>query len=296
MAHSEIAITVRQASMMRNHLTSLFLSSIYGFVLPTDTFRGDLEGWSAAWFRGVWISGIVVAFGCVLELWEVAIDLRNWRRARNNLDPLPDNPGSWMYPLAALGLFLVVGGIFSETIFEVLDANVETQLRQYDSDKITAAESAADVAITKAAEVGRDTEGLKTDAAKAKRDMVAAQLELARLTGPVHVVTVINGVARPDLSEGLIQEILLTRDVRIMAPILPDIGKDGTAPWTLFLDQDSVGSHQYTFEFMRDVKAYPGLVPNSRASFEFITDAHGRSTIRGIPLVDMPNTNTSEKK
>jgi hypothetical protein len=48
-----------------------------------------------------------------------------------------------MYPMAALGLFLVVGGIVSETIFEVLDANVESQYRAHESDKITAAESEA---------------------------------------------------------------------------------------------------------------------------------------------------------
>lgn len=142
----------------------------------------------------------------------------------------------------------------------------------------------------------KDTEQLRKDEQALKTKADEAELELARLTGPVHIVHVIKGVATPDLSKGLIQQLLLTKDVRINPPILPPLGKEGTATWTLFLDQDSVGSHQYTFEFMRDVKAYPGLVPNSRASFDFVTDTHGRTTMRGIPIIDMPKTTTPSKK
>jgi hypothetical protein len=162
-----------------------------------------------------------------------------------------------------------------------------------------AGEAARDAAQARkeTAQVQKDTQGLKTEAEIAKRDMVAAQLELARLTGPINILQVnSDGAATPDLSKGLVQQLLLTADVHIEPPILPPLGKEGTATWTLFLDQDSVGSHQYTFEFMRDVKAYPGLVPNSRASFDFITDTHGRTTMRGIPLVDMPNTKMPSKK
>jgi len=102
-----------------------------------------------------------VAFGCVLDAWEVAIDLINWRRARRNpkLEPLFENPGSWRYPLAALGLFLVVRGIVSETVFEVLNSNVESQLRSYESDKITAAESKAADAIRDAGSAKQSAEG-----------------------------------------------------------------------------------------------------------------------------------------
>lgn len=127
--------------MMRNHLTSLFLSLISGS--SSDPIRLSLEAASAKWFRGVWISGLVVALGCMFEIWEVTFDLRNWWRHRKNQGLAPENPGSWMYPMAALGLFLVVGGITAETVFEVLDANIESQIRSHESERVSRAESEA---------------------------------------------------------------------------------------------------------------------------------------------------------
>lgn len=155
-----------------------------------------------------------------------------------------------------------------------------------------AAQRDAATAREQTAQLQKDTQGLKTEADDARRDMVQAQLELARLNGPLYHVPVIRGVATPDLSKGFTQQILLTGDIRINPPILPPMPRGGTASWTLFLDQDAVGSHQYTFEFERDIKAYPGLVPNSRASFEFVTDEHGRTTMRGLPIVDLPKAKT----
>jgi hypothetical protein len=162
--------------MMRNHLTSLLLSFIYGSPAAPDPVRLGLESISARWFRGVWISGIVVAVGCMFEIWEVTFDFKNWRRHRKNLLPLPDNPGSWMYPMAALGLFLVVGGIVSETVFEVLVSNSDAAIRSHESDVISNAEVKADVADQKAAAatdrasaVDNQTQGLKTNAEVAKK-------------------------------------------------------------------------------------------------------------------------------
>lgn len=88
-----------------------------------------------------------------------------------------------------------------------------------------AAELDASNARKEAAQLQKDTQGLKTEADNAKRDMVKAQLDLAKLTGPLHHVPVVNGAATPDLSKGLIQQILLTANVRISPPILPPVAQ-----------------------------------------------------------------------
>jgi len=283
---------------MRNHLTSLLLSFIYGSSAAPDPIRLGLEAISARWFRGVWISGIVVAIGCMFEIWEVAFDLKNWRRHRKKLPLLPENPGSWMYPMAALGLFLVVGGIVSETIFEVLSSSSDAAIRSHESDKITTAESDAADATTKATELGNETQGLKTDAANAKRDMVKAQLELARLTGPIHVVRVINDVARPDPMKGIKQRVLLRSNTVIVFPKLP---KGKSLDWTLLLTQDEVGNRQ----FGTVPKVMPGgdakspfgyslfLDPLSTCTLDLTSDEHG-TIDRTFGGASCPNTPTSK--
>jgi hypothetical protein len=157
---------------MRAHLTSLFLSLVYASP-AIDPIRVRLEAESAEWFRGVWISGIVVAIGCGLETWEVALDLGNWWRHRKKRDLLGDAPGSWRYPMAALGLFLVVGGIVGETVFEVLDANIESQIREHGSDITSDAE-------TKAAEANKAAGEATDRATKAASGNIQLGLELAR--------------------------------------------------------------------------------------------------------------------
>ena len=149
MAQPHITTIPHQDRTMRNHLTSLFLSLI---IASSDSLRATLEADSAKWFRGVWISGIVVAIGCGLEVWEVVFDLKNWWRYREKRELLRDNPGSWRYPMAALGIFLVVGGVVGETVFEVLDSNVESQMRKHASDITTDAESKVAGAIERASE------------------------------------------------------------------------------------------------------------------------------------------------
>jgi hypothetical protein len=176
---------------MRNHLTSLFLSLTYGSSSATDPIRLSLEATSAKWFRGVWISGIVVAIGCGLEIWEVAFDLKNWWRHRRKRDLILDNPGSWRYPMAALGITLVVGGIVGETVFEVLDANIESQLRSHASDlisdaeqKTTIADNRAGDAETRAGKLDKEAAQLTKDAESERLERVKLQLELAKLKAP----------------------------------------------------------------------------------------------------------------
>jgi hypothetical protein len=289
---------------------STFLSSYASLQIALSPYvdaldsriRDDLQRSSHCFFVLVIVCALTVAVGCLLEgpeliheLWPKWFSFYGWSSTARFERTIKE--------VAFWGWLMIGVGVSGEGIFEAFQNSYEGHLQTLndillEESRVTASSANLEAAYARqdTAQLEKTTEGLKTEAADAKRDMVNAQLELARLTGPVHIIPVINGVATPDLSKGLIQQILLTRDVRIMSPKLPDIGKEGTAPWTLFLDQDSVGSHQYTFQFMRDARANPGLVPNSRVSFEFITDTHGRSTIRGIPLVDIPNTVTPNKK
>jgi hypothetical protein len=191
MAQPQIVKNPRHDRMMGSHLTSLFLSFIYESSTP-DPIRLTLEAESAKWFKGVWISGIVVAVGCMAEIWEVIFDLRNWRRFRKEREPLKENPGSWMYPLAALGLFLVIGGIVGETAFEVLDANVESQLRAHASDVTSDAESKAAeasakalMAETHAKALDQSTQQLETDEATANREAESEKLKRTQIEARV---------------------------------------------------------------------------------------------------------------
>ncbi len=75
--------------------------------------------------------------------------------------------------------------------------------------------------------------------------MVAAQLELARLNGPPYIVPVSkDGVAKPDLSKGNKQFVLLHRDTKIVFPLMP---KGKSLAWTLLISQDEAGGHQFSF-------------------------------------------------
>ncbi len=150
----------------------------------------------------------------------------------------------------------------------------------------------ADNARKETAQLQKDTQGLRTDADEAKRDMVKAQLELAKLKGPPYRVRVIDGAATPDLSKSLTQLLVLRTDgVRVKAPILPPLPKGGILKWTLLLDEDGVGLHPYTLELKGDTTPMPGLVPNSRTPMDFETDSTGRTVLRSVPIVNMPNAN-----
>jgi hypothetical protein len=137
---------------MRNHLSSLFLSLITSATPSPDPERLRLEAISAKWFRGVWISGFVVALGCALETWETFFAWINWRRHRKGEHPLFDDPTSLRIPMAAFGLFLVVGGIVSETIFEVRVSNSDAAIRIHEADRLSAAEIVAGEANERAGE------------------------------------------------------------------------------------------------------------------------------------------------
>jgi hypothetical protein len=102
---------------MRNNLVPFVLS----FISASNSDAPDpvqllLEAESAKWFGCSLVSGGVVAFGCLLEIWETTVSVRNWFRAKRDLS-IKENPKSWGIPIAAFGLLLVVGGIVAEVTY-----------------------------------------------------------------------------------------------------------------------------------------------------------------------------------
>jgi len=232
-------------------LSLLWAISPNGSPVPIDTDRLALVASSAFWFRGVLISGFVVAIGCAMELPETIAVFRRWKSARFKDEIIDENPKNWRIPVAAFGLILVILGVGAETIFESLTSNAETSIREHDSALLGNAEKDAGTAMLDAAnarnetaQLRKDEQALKTEADKAKGEMVAAQVELARMTGPPYLVPVIHGVATPNISNGNKQVVLLTQDTRIALPKFP---KNKTFSWTLSLIQDGVGGHHFTF-------------------------------------------------
>jgi hypothetical protein len=225
-----------------------------------------------------------VALGCALEAPETFVIFKRWWLLRFRNDEREEDKRSWIIPLAAVGLIVIVAGICVETYAEGKVSDIDAQLRGHESDKITAAESDVADATKKAAELDKETQGLKTDAANAKRDMVKAQLELARLTGPIHSVPVINGIATPDPMKGLRLRILLHNDVLIKFPTLP---KGKSLNWTLFIVQDEKGNRQ----FGTIPKVMPGedakspfgyflyFPPHSFCTMELVTDEYGTTDL-----------------
>jgi hypothetical protein len=133
-------------------------------------------------------------------------------------------------------------------------------------------------------------------AAKAESEIAASQTELARLTGPPYLVPIINGEATPDLSFGIVQQIVMTRDVRINTPRLPAMPKGGAITWSLLIDQDSVGGHDPTILFAPSLPNKLFWSPSTRSTFEYITDDKGHTTERSLPMLSRPvQTDTTKK-
>jgi hypothetical protein len=116
----------------------------------TDPVRLKLAAESAKWFRDLLISGGIVAFGCLLEIWETAVSLRKWFRARRGFEE-KENPRSWGIPIAAIGLLLVVGGVVGEVVYEGLSSNADAKLQSHESNVLSVAEITASQAQERAA-------------------------------------------------------------------------------------------------------------------------------------------------
>jgi hypothetical protein len=160
---------------------------------------------------------------------------------------------------------------FNSTIAD-LNAQAAASNKQASEAQLDAANARKETA-----QLQRDTQGLKTDADTARRDMVQAQLELARLTSPIQSVPVLDGIAMPDPMKGLRLRILLHSDVRIK---LPTLSKGKSVTWTLFIVQDEKGNRQFS-TFPHDVMFGNFLVhpPHSFCTMELVTDEYGTSDL-----------------
>jgi hypothetical protein len=113
----------------------------------------------------------------------------------------------------------------------------------------------------------------------------ATNLKLALERAPIYTTATVNGVATPDLTHGFTQRVLLDTDgITIALPRLPHLEKGEVINWTLFVDEDSKGMHAYSMPFIK--KSWPGLVGNVRASYEFQSDASGKTVMRSVPIVN----------
>jgi hypothetical protein len=136
-----------------------------------DKFRLSLEADSAFWFRLVKYSGYAVAFGCVLEAPETFVTIKRWWLLRFRdveRDETEKDKRSWFTPIAAAGLINIVLGIVVETYCEGKVSDVDSDIRTYESDKITAAEGEAAAAI-------RDAGTAKSSAREAATASTIAQ-------------------------------------------------------------------------------------------------------------------------
>lgn len=168
--------------MSRSLLSLIFWN---GSVDAVDKVRLALETNSAFWFRLVKYSGYAVAFGCVLEAPETFVIIKRWWLLRFRGEEHEETQGqkkSWIIPLAAAGLIIIVLGIVAETYFEGKVSDVDALLRAHESDKITAAEEDAASAIRNAG-TAKDSAGdaelianrVKAKAEELDKDVVITQ-------------------------------------------------------------------------------------------------------------------------
>jgi len=73
-----------------------------------------------------------VAVGCIFEIGETWTDLRRWIRLKKGLEVSEENPTSWIVPIGAIGLLLVILGVVGEGVFEGLVSKTDTALRAHD--------------------------------------------------------------------------------------------------------------------------------------------------------------------
>jgi hypothetical protein len=222
--------------------------------------RNSLDFW-------LYLSSILVVFGVLFEIATISHEYRDelheWRRGIVRPPVRPSR--RWL--IADVGGVLVVClGLFGEIFVGVKAGILDTQLRDANGKLIAFLNDKASAADVRSKMLEYSTQTLVTEAANAK-------LELARLTGPPYRVPVIQGIATPDISRGNKQVVLLTSDTRINLPTLP---KDKSFTRTLFLTQDGVGQHQFTF--FPQLSGFGNVLyspPRSSWLVNLVTDSNG---------------------
>ena len=111
-----------------------------------DHVRLSLETSSAFWFAWVKYAGYAVAAGCAMEAPETFVIIKRWWLLRfkdDEREETKEGKRSWIVPLAAIGLIVIVVGIVVETFAEGKVSDFDALLRAHESDKITEAEGKA---------------------------------------------------------------------------------------------------------------------------------------------------------
>lgn len=280
MLPASIAIAIAHSSIPNIfHIPLRYWSCDASVAASRDAMQSCQNVWST---RLRYCSG-AVTIGVFLECFEVTRDLICYVRGTEHAKEAP----KWFALVAAVGLVLVIIGVGGEWYCEGKQASADTVIQRYDEQILANAES--DAAQAKArvapleleaacareetAQLQKDTEGLKKSALEDK-------LELTRLTGPIQVVRVINGVAKPDPMKGTKQRIVLRSNTVVVLPKLP---KGKALDWTLFLTQDDSGQRQ----FGTIPKVMPGgepqspfgnplvFSPRTTCTMELTSDEHG---------------------
>jgi len=169
----------------RNTPVSISLLAIVSSNEVVDAVRTKLESDSAFWFGWVKYSGYAVALGCAMEAPETFILIKRWWLLRfKDVEPeeTKEDKRSWIVPLAALGLLIIVVGIIAETYCEGKVSDVDALLRAHESDKITAAEGEA-AAATRESGSAATNANLAQGSARAANDAAVNAAKKAVLAG-----------------------------------------------------------------------------------------------------------------
>ncbi len=171
---------------------SLFLFSMIFSNGPTtavDTVRLSLEANSAFWFRLVKYSGYAVAFGCLLEAPETFVIIKRWWLIKFRdveREEAKEDKKSWIIPLAAMGLIIIVVGIVAETYFEGKVSDADSEIREHESQVVSTAETNAATANGIAGDAEKKAAQLEKDAAQLQKDADAERLERVKLEAQVN--------------------------------------------------------------------------------------------------------------
>jgi len=135
---------------------SISLFSIFFSIAPSapvDTVRLRYEAASAFWFDVVKYAGYAVAVGCAMEAPETFVLIKRWWLLKFRdveKEETKEDRKSWIVPVAAAGLIIIVAGIVVETFAEGKVSNADALLRSHESEKISKAEGEAAEATTSA--------------------------------------------------------------------------------------------------------------------------------------------------
>ena len=245
--------------------------------------RDSLDLW-------LYFASFLVVLGVVFELivifHEYNDEMVAWKRA--TVQP-PDRPSRPWLVADMIGVAIVCIGLAGELFVAVKDGTIDSKLRIANGTLVSLVNGRAEDAGLDAACARQETAQLQKESERLKKDAATAQLELARITGRPFLITVKNGIARPNLSVSDKQIVILTADTLIVLPTLP-AGKH--FDWTLSVIQNEVGGHRFRFSpDLRQIDQGVDVSPKTGWLVNFQTDSTGTKSIGwGGVRIDAPAT------